>query len=166
MISFHCVFLNWLWGLIHRRIFKSSRERNWGNAWSGLGSLVNTYCFLPLFLYPKSWHAALLQIFVSFHNQAMILMFIFSALNILWFGLFNLLFAFSRSVCILKAKTLWRIKVHLYQQYFSFSLDHYYPFFDSSSSLASDLDTAAQIDTFITGTVVDNCLAARLLTWD
>lgn len=56
------------------------------------------------------------------------------------------------------------MKVHLYQQYFCFSLDHYYPFFDSSSSLASDLDTAAQIETFITGTVVDNCLAATLLT--
>ncbi|XP_078028321.1 phosphatidylinositol binding clathrin assembly protein a isoform X5 [Epinephelus lanceolatus] len=29
--------------------------------------------------------------------------------------------------------------------------DHYNPFFDSNSSLASDLDTAAQIETFITG---------------
>ncbi|XP_042355178.1 phosphatidylinositol binding clathrin assembly protein a isoform X5 [Plectropomus leopardus] len=29
--------------------------------------------------------------------------------------------------------------------------DHYNPFFDSNSSLASDLDTAAQLETFITG---------------
>lgn len=42
--------------------------------------------------------------------------------------------------------------------------DHYNPFFDSNSSLASDLDTAAQIETFITGT--GDCLAARLLTWE
>lgn len=46
-----------------------------------------------LFSHPsKFWLAALLQIFVSFHNQAKFLMFVSSALNILRF---NRLFAFS-----------------------------------------------------------------------
>lgn len=56
------------------------------------------------------------------------------------------------------------MNVHLYKQTVCLSPDHYNPFFDSNSSLASDLDTAAQIETFITGT--DNCLAAKLLTWE
>ncbi|XP_056301142.1 phosphatidylinositol binding clathrin assembly protein a isoform X11 [Pseudoliparis swirei] len=39
---------------------------------------------------------------------------------------------------------------HLYQQAFCLSPDHYNPFFDSNSSLASDLDSAVPIETFIT----------------
>lgn len=47
---------------------------------------------------------------------------------------------------------------------FFFCPDHYTPCFDSSSSLASDLDTAAQTQTFITGTMVDDCLD-YLIEW-
>lgn len=34
-----------------RGIFQSSRDRNAGYTWSGLGSLVRTYCFLTLFFH-------------------------------------------------------------------------------------------------------------------
>ena len=42
--------------------------------------------------------------------------------------------------------------IYLYQRFFVFSPDHYNPFFDSSSSLASDLDTPVQIKQVISGT--------------
>lgn len=148
--------------IFHGRIFQSSRERNAGNAWMGLGSLVRTSCHFSyihrradMMPYSKYWFPSTIRL--------MFLMFIFFTLSILWFGLFNLLFA----LCLFYFKgqnSLWHESSSLSRSIFVFSLDHYNPFFDSSSSLVSDVDTAAQIETFITGTVVDNCLTARLLT--
>lgn len=57
---------------------------------------------LLLFSYPsKLWHAASLQIFVSFHNQAPFSMFIFSALCIPFMRSLDLPFAFFSSFFLL-----------------------------------------------------------------
>lgn len=84
-------------------------------------------------------------------------MFILLAFNILWLRLFCLLsiFLFERPKLFVAGMSV------LISSNFVFPPDHYSPFFDSSPSLASDLDTSAQIETIITGTTVGESLADR-----
>lgn len=65
-----------------------------------------------------------------------------------------------------KAKPLSCINVHINEQLFCFYLDHYNPCLESSFSVASDFDTAAKIETLITGTMVDTCLAASEICYE